>query len=119
MKRLLYLSTNQQEASICDLLEGNQIPYKKTDAGFWDRASIWVMDVDFSKAKELIEKQILVDQAIAQIQFSNEWQSRWKSSYLLWFFGKIFENPTRIFSLVALIGLLTIFLWYPIYSIFQ
>jgi len=119
MKRLLYLSTSQQEASISDLLEQNQIPYKKTEAGFWDRASIWVMDVDFPKAKELMEKQILVDQAIAQNQFSNEWQSKWKGSYLLWFFGNIFENPARIFSLIALVGLLSIFLWYPIYLIFQ
>jgi hypothetical protein len=114
MKRLLLLTNTQQEKSVRNLLEKNGIIYKQTEPGFFDKASIWVMDLDYPRARELVEALILDDQTKAQIQFTNEWQSKWKSSYFLWFFGSIRENPARIFRLIVLIGFLVIFLWYPI-----
>ncbi len=119
MKRLLQLTNNQQEESVKDLLEKNRIIYKQSEYGIIDNASIWVMDSDYLKAKELLEAQISVDETLAKIQFNEEWKTKWSGSYVTWLFGSIRENPLRVFRLILLIAFVSVFLWYPIYTIFK
>jgi len=119
MKRLLVLTDSQQENPIKALLDSNGITYRQTEPGFFDRASIWVIDSDYPKARELLEEQILVDEKLAKIQFNEEWITKWNGSYIYWFLGSILEDPLRLFKLILLVVLAAVFIGYPVYLIFN
>lgn len=119
MKRLLQLTDSKQEEVVKNLLEKHGILYRQSEYGIIDKASLWVMDSDYSKAKELLEAQVSADELLAQVQFEQEWKTKWNRSYISWFIGSIIENPTKLLRLILLVIFLCIFVWYPIYTLFS
>ena len=82
MKRLLQITSNQQEAAVMSLLEEHGMPCRQSEYGIIDKGSIWVMDSDYPKAKKLLEAQISVDATLAKIHFEEEWKTKWSNSYV-------------------------------------
>jgi len=119
MKKLLQLTDSKQENAVKSILEEHGITYRQSDYGIIDKGFLWVMDSDYARARELLEARVAMDQALAKIQFKEEWRTKWNKSYFVWFFGSILENPARIFRLILLIIFLGLFVWYPIHTLIK
>jgi hypothetical protein len=116
MKRLLVLTSNEQQRAIRELLELHGIEVLESESNFLDQASFWVKDEDYSKAKELVDARAAFDGREARLKVEREWRQRWGASYVRWFTGTIRENPWRVVRLILLIVLLWLFLLYPLWT---
>lgn len=117
-KRLVSLPLEpRQEAEILRLLDDAGIAHKETRsiARFFGSNAIWVAEVDYPRAKALVEMQVEEYAIAARAEWNADWARQHGGSYAQWLWNRLrHADSDAILRAILLILLVCVLLLYPL-----
>lgn len=105
----------EQEREILRRLDEAGIAHEeiRSKARLFTGDAIWVADVDYPQAKEILDRQAAEYAAAAREKWQTEWREAHGGSYFRWLWSRLrgatMEDVVRVIFLIALVGLMLLY----------
>ncbi|MBE0615865.1 MAG: hypothetical protein IH604_19515 [Burkholderiales bacterium] len=104
------------------LLTEAGIPYREARSPFrlFGADAIWVSDDDYPRACAILEGEAKAFAEIARAEWKAEWIREHKASYLQWLWSRVRQaSLDRLVTILFLIALVGVMLFYPLAFVFR
>lgn len=115
-RRLVSLPLDpRQETEILRLLDDAGIEHKETRSlsRLFGSNAIWVLEADYPRAKDILDRQAAEYAVSAREQWQAEWRREHRGSYLHWLLHRLrhatMDDVLRVVLLAALVGVMLLY----------